>query len=206
LCAAPAFAQVPNEIGLVRKLHDTGLYNLKTHEGQGAFVDAVVATLHGRDDRFGHLRKKPGQTQVHGHGEDAVLYKLADGTAQAIDFVGGAGGPNPTPTWNVDSNGPIYKHSDWLDPFDHGLSSKPPPPPPAPSYPPYPFPEAAVDGAGIALFLDFGEAGQPPNQQMFRFAFRVAYSWLTKEVPDLPASVAKHRKEWRQLLGLPPLQ
>lgn len=80
-----------------------------------------------------------------------------------------------------------------------------PVPAPTPVYPPYPPTEAVVDQAGSALFADFAEAGQQPNDQMFRFAFRVAYSWLTKEVPSLDASVAKHRQEWRQLLGLPPL-
>ena len=99
----PDFRHVP------RKLFDTGLFDLKTHEGQGAFVDACVSTLHGIDKKFGHLKKKPGQTQVHGHGEDATLYKFSDGSAQAVDFIGGAGGPNPQPGWGVDSSGPIYK-------------------------------------------------------------------------------------------------
>lgn len=81
----------------------------------------------------------------------------------------------------------------------------PAPTPPPPALPPYPFPEDAVDGAGVALFADFAQAGQAPNPQMFRFAFRSAYSWLSKEVPSLEASVAKHRREWRQILGLPPL-
>jgi hypothetical protein len=79
-----------------------------------------------------------------------------------------------------------------------------PPKPPTPKYPAYPPNESDVDGAGVALFSDFAQAGQAPNPQMFRFAFRVAFSWLTQEVPDLPASVTKHRREWRAILGLPP--
>jgi hypothetical protein len=112
----------------------------------------------------------------------------------------GAGGPNPQPGWGVGDH--VYTHADGHDPDDHGLGGTVAPPPP-PQYPPYPFPEDAVDGAGVALFADFAQAGQAPNPQMFRFAFRVAYSWLTKEVSDLEASKAKHRKEWRALLGLP---
>ena len=124
----PDFRNVP------RKLFDTGLFDLQSHEGQGAFVDACVSTLHGIDKNFGHLKKKPGQTQVHGHGEDATLYKFSDGTAQAVDFIGGAGGANPQPGWGVDSSGPIYKHSDWLDPTQH-VSAPVSAPPPVPTFP-----------------------------------------------------------------------
>ena len=83
---------------------------------------------------------------------------------------------------------------------------------PLPAYPGYPQNEADIDGAGVALFEDFMEANTKrpddpntkPNPRMFRFAFRVAYDWLTKQTPDLPASVTKHRVLWRGLLGLPP--
>lgn len=112
-----------------------------------------------------------------------------------IDVIQGAGGPNPQPIWNAFSD-PQASSGAWVKPG--GVT-----PPQPPIYPPYPPNESDVDGAGIALFADFAQAGQAPNPEMFRFAFRVAYSWLTKEVADLPASVAKHRKEWRALLGLP---
>lgn len=102
------------------------------------------------------------------------------------------------PVWNA-----IPEH--YWRPQNPPLKSAPVVITPPSSYPPYPPNESDVDGAGVALFADFGLAGQAPNPQMFRFAFRVAFSWLTKETPDLPASVAKHRKEWRALLGLPPL-
>jgi hypothetical protein len=193
---------IPNDFPVITAVYASGDYDLKTHSGQAAFVDAAVRALHTANAKWGHLKKNPGQTNVHGHAEDAALYKLPDNQAQAVDFIAGAGGPNPKPYWNVDSNGPIYTHADWLDPADHDG----PPAPPPPQYPPYPQPEDQVDGAGVFLFSDFAQAGQAPNPQMFRFAFRVAYSWLTKEVPDLPASVAKHRQEWRALLGLPPLR
>jgi hypothetical protein len=123
---------IPDHSIVVRRLYDTGLFNLMTHEGQGAFVDAVVATLHAVDERWGHLRKKSGQSHIHKHAEDAALY-LSDtpGQSQAVDFIGGAGGPNPQPAWNVDQ--PRYSEKDWLDPFDHGLDAAPPPAP-APAF------------------------------------------------------------------------
>lgn len=119
-----------------------------------------------------------------------------------FDTIGNANdGPDPFPTPGVPVWNPIPEQ--FWRPNNPPLKSDPVVVQP-PLYPPYPPNESDVDGAGVALFADFGQAGQPPNPQMFRFAFRVAYSWLTKEVSDLPSSVAKHRKEWRALLGLPP--
>jgi hypothetical protein len=120
---------LPNYSTEVAQLHNTGLFNLLTHDGQGAFVDAVVSMLHGKNPRWGHLRKKPGQTAVHGHGEDAALFLYADGRAQAVDFIGGAGGPNPKPAWNVDPE-IRYTVSDWLDPTEHAARAQACPPVP----------------------------------------------------------------------------
>jgi len=119
---------VPNHAHVPKKLFDTGLFDLKTHEGQGAFVDAVLSALHGIDPHWRHLKKKPGQTQVHGHGEDAALYLLPNNTAQAVDFITGAGGPTPGPGWGVDTT--VYTHADAHDPTNHGIGVKPPPPAP----------------------------------------------------------------------------
>ena len=166
----------------------------------------------------------PGFTPFEIVGLDAKRYWCTGVSHDAIWYNGlqfdtiGRGNDSPEPIFNADGSrmtgepawNPIPKEY-WrpnnppylLD----SIPEAPPTPPPSqtPAYPPYPPNESDVDGAGVALFADFGMAGQPPNPQMFRFAFRVAYSWLTKEVPDLPASVAKHRKEWRAILGVPPL-
>jgi hypothetical protein len=53
---------------------------------------------------------------------------LPDGQAQAVDFIGGAGGPNPQPGWGVGEH--LYKHSDGIDPTTHGTTAAPPPPGP----------------------------------------------------------------------------
>jgi hypothetical protein len=115
---------IPNYSTEVRQLHATGLFDLTTHHGQGAFVDACISMLHGKNARWGHLKKKPGQTDVHGHGEDAALFLFADGRAQAVDFIGGAGGPNPQPGWGVDAE-IRYTGADWLDPTEHGRNESP---------------------------------------------------------------------------------
>ena len=135
---------------------------------------------------------------------DRFIYRIPGSIEVSFDP---ASGPHITasPVWDLI---PKEKWRPWNPPYllDSIPEASPTlPPPQTTQYPPYPPNESDVDGAGVALFADFGMAGQPPNPAMFRFAFRVAYSWLTKEVPDLPASVAKHRKEWRAILGVPPL-
>ena len=168
------------------------------------FIRIVAKMMHAVNPKFG-LNGKRGNPQDIS--DDAVNF-IGEGPGTTpggqpctvIDIIGGAGGPNPQPVWQVFSD-PVASSGAWVNPNSApGL----PPQPIPPQYPPYPFPEDPVDVCGAALFADFAQAGQAPNPQMFRFAFRVAYSWLTKEVSDLNASTAKHRKEWRALLGLPP--
>lgn len=121
LVAIEALAQ-PNHRDTVESVFATGQFNLTTHDGQGAFVDAVVIALHLRDPRWGHLKKNPGQTQLHGHAEDAALY-LSDtpGQSIAVDFIVGAGGPNPRVGWNPDI--PRYSRADWYPPSEHDGST-----------------------------------------------------------------------------------
>lgn len=202
---------VPNYSHVVQRLFDTRLYDLKTHDGQGAFVDAVVSTLHGLDERWGHLKKSAAQTQVHGHGEDAALY-LADeeGQSQAVDFVGGAGGPNPQPAWQVDA--PRYSKKDWLDPFDHGQHAPPPPPPlRIPSYG-----ELGDDAffrafIGVPLQADMIMAGQQLNEGSAVWFSRAVYRLMSAflrangQPIDPAGEVRIVRNEWRAILGLPPV-
>lgn len=194
---------VPNYQNVPRALFDTGLYNLKTADGHAAFTDAVVTTLHGLDARFGHLRKTPGQSQIHGHGEDAVLY-LADepGQSQAVDFIGGAGGSNPQPGWMVDA--PRYSASDWIDPFDHGLEQ--PPAPVCPPIPPtFPYPDENTTGKAFQARVKqaYDDANRPfpdPNDQdAFRHFMRYGYS--CRSMPE-PEAANKHVKELRAQLGV----
>src|SRR5687768_17614553 len=104
---------IPNDFAVVQAVRASKNYNLGTHEGQATFVEDVVLALHKKDPRWGHLRKKPGQTQINGHAEDSALYLVdpADGLCQSVDFIAGAGGPHATPAWQVDD--PRYTPADW---------------------------------------------------------------------------------------------
>lgn len=196
---------VPNYANVPKSLFQTGLYNLKTEDGQAAFTDAVVSTLHGLDERFGHLKKKPGQSHVHGHGEDSTLY-LSDepGQSQAVDFIGGAGGSNPQPAWQVDD--PRYSKSDWVDPFDHKLDAPTVHPPSAPVYPSYEALGGDEGGKTITrqLEADYKRAGKPGlDADCGAWQQRVSYDFLTGICKTVDESITKHRAEWCAALGIP---
>ena len=57
---------------------------------------------------------------------------------------------------------------------------------------------------GDALFADYAEAGQTPNSGMGVWFFRTTYDAIA--TGNINASLAKHRREWREILGLPPQQ
>ncbi len=201
---------VPNFATEVKILHDTGLFNLRTKHGQGAFSDACVSMLNGRDPNFGHLIKKPGQTHEHDHGEDSALYRFPDGTAKAVDFIGGAGGSNPQPGWIVDNATP-YKHSDWHDPQDHGITESGGG---APTYPGYEALGGDEGGKKITRLLeaDYKRAKGFLDGECGTWPHRTNYDFLTGKVATIEASIAKHQPDWREALnqermanGLPPI-
>ena len=189
---------VPNYSNVPVKLFDTGLYNLKTHDGQAAFTDAVVDTLHGLDPNFRHLKKKPGQTAIHDHGEDSVLYLLPSNQALAVDFIGGANGPNPQPTWQVGSH--PYTHADAHDPTDHGITESATPPTPQ-----FPYPDENTTGKAFQArvkqaYVDANRPFPDPNDQdAFRHFMRYGYS--CHEMPE-PDAANKHIAELRAQLGV----
>jgi len=201
---------VPNFSHVPKRLFDTGLFDLRSHDGQAAFTDAVVSALNGLDDNFRHLKKKPGQTNVHMHGEDSVIYLLPDNKAQAVDFIGGAGGANPQPSWGVGEH--LYTHADAHDPGDHGIGGTAPSPMPAiPSYG-----ELGDDAfframIGVPLQADMLSVGQPLNDGSSVWFSRTTYRLMAAllasngQPVDVNGIVRSVRNEWRQILGLPPV-
>lgn len=202
---------VPDRRDIPRKLFDTGLFNLKTAEGHGAFTDAVVACLHANDERWGHLKKSSGQSNLHHHAEDSALYLSdADGQSQAVDFIGGAGGPNPQPGWIVDE--PRYSATDWIDPFDHriGEAAPAPLPPYIPSYGQLGDDAFFRTQIGVPLQADMLLKGQPLNDGSSVWFSRTTYEILAESMKaghliDAAPIVRKYRNQWRAILGLPPV-
>lgn len=194
---------VPNDFAVVEGVYATGHYDLKTHAGHAAFVDASVLALHAHDPNWGHLKKKPGQTNIHGHGEDSALYKQPNNQAQAVDFIGGAGGPTPTLQWGVDTY--PYTHADWMDPADHDGVDEPPLPP-APQYPSYEELGGDEGAKKITRVLeaDYIRAKRPGlDGDCGGWIRRTDYDVLTGKIATVEESIAAHRKEWCDALGIP---
>lgn len=209
---------VPNMLAEVERLKTKFPQAWKdAHTGNAnseGFIKLLAAHLHALNPAFGLNGKRGNPLDIS---DDAINFKgegadfdPTDGGAPrtVIDVIVGAGGPNPQPQWAIVTKADAPVGAAWVQPGPPPHvptpTPTPTPTPQKPKFPPYPADESVFDAVGTALFADFAEARQAPNPQMLRFVFRVAYGWLTSEPPDLNASLAKQRKEWRTLLGLPP--
>lgn len=92
--------QAPNRMDILQQvlasktwhLSNGDAYDQTQPDGRGAFTEAAVAALHAADDRFGHVKKNPGQNQYNGHAVDAIDWKNPDGvTAEVYDILDGSG-------------------------------------------------------------------------------------------------------------------
>jgi hypothetical protein len=92
---------IPDHSFVVRAVNDVNPHFLRenTKESCGEFTERVVLELHNIDPNWGHVGKRPGQTQYRGHAVDAVMYRTVPD--KAIDIIGGAENhPTPgTPAW-----------------------------------------------------------------------------------------------------------
>ena len=165
------------------------------------FIRLCAPMLKAADARFG-LNGKRGDPKdisddaVNVKGEGPGTDKLTGLPCTVIDIIGGAGGPHPQVQWGVMTD-PVASSGAWVNP-----SSAPVPQPP--QMPPYSG-DPVFDAVGVVLFADYAQAGNAPDAQMGRWFGRTIYDWLAQVTPTLDASIAKHRAEWRAVLGLPPL-
>ena len=110
------------------------------------------------------------------------------------DLVRNAGTPGAAPIF--DYTGHNGTPADFAMPTDYHTA----PPVPQPSLPPYPG-DPVFDEIGVVLFADYALAGQAPNPGMGRWFGRTTYDYLAGM--PMADSIAKHRAEWRAVLGLP---
>jgi hypothetical protein len=127
----PNPVSIPNRFDAVKAADSMFPHLLKTNtaESCGEFTERVVLALHAADPNWGHVGKRPGQTQHNGHAVDAVMYKTVPD--KAIDIIGGAENhPTPgTPAWmEVTSGG-----QPWMAPVPVGDTPPDPEPDPPPS-------------------------------------------------------------------------
>lgn len=168
------------------------------------FIKLLAARCHAIDPKFGLNGKRGNPNDLS---DDALNYKgegpghdptNGNTPVTVIDVIGAAGSSGAFPTWQVFDNLP--GPGAWVKPVN--APTPQPPIPPAPVLPPYPG-DPVFDQIGVALFADYALAGQAPNPGMGRWFGRTVYDYLAGM--SMADSIAKHRAEWRQVLGLPPL-
>lgn len=145
-------------------------------------------------------------------GEGSAVDVVNGGPMEIIDVIGGAGGPNPQPSWNVGPGGPGDKGT-FVGTFTvpgGGTGPTPPPGPvcPDPSAhlpkPPKPYPGDRVwDPIGVQLLADMKRAGQDRlNPQSGTWWGRTIWR-VVNEGQTLEQSIAQSRVEWCAVLGIP---
>ena len=188
-------------VEMAKQIHDTEGYNLgsqSTREYRNAFWMRVVGCAHHGHPTYNPAPDPRWHVKDGGGGRPmsddvAVLMPSRD----AWDCIPGAGSDGYR--FEADSIGVLPAVQNVYAPVLPS-GSAPPPIPPVPTLPPYPG-DPVFDQIGVALFADYGRAGQPPNPGMGRWFGRTTYDYLAGM--PMTDSIAKHRAEWRAALGLP---
>lgn len=141
------YAQVPNyasEVQFVRELYPEAWACAHTSRACAEdFVKLVASYLHYEVDPQVGLNGKRGGEELS---QDVIAYPSANGKSRdvntgamlaVIDFIGGAGGPNPTVTWGeVWDPANIPTKARWIKPARvHDTAPAPPNPTPTPPAP-----------------------------------------------------------------------
>jgi len=183
------------------------------------FVVHVIAALRAHHYQAYHVCKTAGEGQYvppgfqprtvigldgKGYTCTGVSYDAIWSEGAIFDVIGGAANhPIPgRPAWNIIPQEHWRPNNPPLLVDNIPVVPKPDPKPPVTDA--YPGDEV-FDQIGVALFADYGLAGQPPNPQMGRWIGRIVWDWLAKNEQTIEGSVTKHRASWRTILGLPPL-
>lgn len=175
----------------------------KTHgEGQYTPPGHVAFPVTGLDGK---------QYVCTGFSHDAIWCSKSptDASLLQVDLVG-SGNDSPDPIY--DSNGNQIKGTPtWNEiPSQYWRVQNPPydehtPPTPVPQPPvgkPYPGDAYFVNNVGVPLEEDYKAAGQQLNAGSATWFSRTIWDYVNGGL-SMDESVAKHRKEWRQALGLP---
>lgn len=197
---------IPNllhEVQLCKRDHPRAWAQAHTGSSQTEdFIRLLAARCHRIDPRFGLNGKRGNPNDIS---DDVLNYKgegpghdpTNNGMAvTVIDVIGAAGSPAAYPTWQVFDQLP--GPGAWVAP--NAAPTPPPAPTPAPSLPGYPG-DPVFDQVGVAIWADYALAGQATNPAVGRWFGRVIYDYLAGLPMD--QSMAKHRAEWRAVLGLP---
>ncbi len=179
----------------MRKTYPTPMSN----EQLGELLNAV-AWAH-RDEGLGLFAKPTGaNTRQPRTGKfisrDYLVYEDGRGFDVLLDAEG-----KGTPAWGREHDMDTTR---WVAPVDESIVLPPTPPdtPPPSVTVPY-VGDAAGKAIGAALFEDYAAAGLAPNADMGVWFMRTAWDVANPPYLSVEASIAKHRQQWKALLGLP---
>lgn len=218
----------PNDIAIAQQLEAQGYFTKAAqgdHKAASYFVRlfAYTANPNGNPSGWGWLRKGGGQN-VEGYAEDAVVYgSNPNDLNNVVDLVIGTGAPGARLVPNTTATVPRRVSDTWEAPkpltaaemaYLGGTGGVPGPDPcaackselaslKATSVAKVGYPgDATWDAFGAIYEADVKRAGQVLNAQSFRWAGRTIHDDYMEGL-SLEASIAKHRVEWCQILGIP---
>ena len=158
------------------------------------FIRLLARDLHAIDPRIGLNGKRGNPNDMS---MDALNYSgegpghdPTNGNAPitVIDVIGAAGSPAAVAQWVAFDS--MSAPGAWVAPAAEA------PPVAVPAYPG----DQAFDGLSAVLWADYASAGRHADLGMGRWFGRTTYDYFAGM--SMEASIAKHRAEWRESLGL----
>lgn len=167
------------------------------------WIKLFATDLHAKDPKV-NLNGKRGNPNDLSADAINILCEAADSAGRTpegfpcvvVDVIGGAGGPNPTPTWSV--------FTTLVEGSGAAVTPTPPAPPPAPFYP---YPDEPTYWKRFqdrmkSAYASVGRLFPDPNDpDAYRRFSRCGYDCRTQEPREM---AHKHIKELRQELGAVP--
>lgn len=111
---------LPNLLALVVEYNNANPGQIDTAHLDFVFMDGVVAFMRQTDERVGYLAKRANQSDIS---HESIAYYGGLGTPSTgskevwvVDIILGAGGPNPTPSWQNFGTGTTPPFAAWRFP------------------------------------------------------------------------------------------
>jgi len=183
------------------------------------FAKLVAYTMNpdGDPDGAGWLSKAPGESQVDGYAEDAIVIgndpNERENVVDLVNGTGAAGASLPSRLTLADLK-PRREHNRWVKPqpltasqlqYLQAGGTRVPPQPAKPIYPSYEALGGDEGGKTITRMLeaDYKRAGRRGlDGDCGAWQQRVSYDFLTGICKTVEESIAKHRPEWCATLGI----
>lgn len=209
---------VPNYLHVVKSVAQANPTEWKTAHTGGPgtedFIKILAKEINVLDAAIGLNGKRGDPNDLsddalcfRGEGADHLVNPDGSTTpASVIDVIGGAGGPNPTPTWNVVSDPAKPIKTAWVDPF--AAAEPPSTGTPFPSYGEMGDDAFWRDNIGKPLQADMAPRPLDDGSSVWfsRSMYRVLEAYLRNgDHRESEAIIRDVRNQWRAILGLPPI-